>query len=36
MKLKQLEYKRNGSIFTFVNDCICDIRFIYGKANDKL
>ena len=26
----------NGSIFTFVNDCICDIRFVYGKVNDKL
>jgi len=27
---------KNGSIFTFVNDCICDIRFVYGKVNDKL
>ena len=26
----------NGSIFTFINDCICDIRFVYGKINDKL
>ena len=28
--------KRNGSIFTFVNDSIRDIRFIYGEVNDKL
>ena len=28
--------KRNGSIFTFVNDSIRDIRFIYGEDNDKL
>ncbi len=26
----------NGSIFTFSNDSICDIRLIYGKTNDKL
>ena len=28
--------KLNGSIFTFVNDSIRDIRFIYGEVNDKL
>jgi len=28
--------KINGSLFTFVNDCLCDIGFVYGKVNDKL
>ena len=35
-QIKREDRKVNGSIFTFVNDCFCDIRFVYGKVNDKL
>jgi len=28
--------KLNGSIFTLINDCVCDIRLVYGEVDDKL
>ena len=36
LKHKTSMRRKHGSIFTFINDCFCDIRLVDGTINDKL